>query len=389
MPLAANLAGPAARQARSVRLAAPADLTQVIYADALATGWANWSWAQVNLANTSPVHSGADSIAVTFGAWQGLYLENPQVITQGYTDLDFFIDGGTVGGQRMNLLLNLQVPGQELLGPTVAITPTAGNWTAVRIPLATLNPTGATVTGITWQDTTGGSQPTFYLDDIDLLAKQDVSAPHVSGSSVSPRAVPADGTTKLSSLSRSPTPQARQTSRPSSWRARPRAPYRCTTTGAAMAPPATASTVRCLQYLRAHPQASTPTLSCGTGSERAYATLPLGTLVVLAPPVAKSPRRCHSASAGARTPGARRRGRTGKSTAAYPGTTFTSTSPTAGKAGVPTSSGSSWPRLEQGLHPGDFRLHDAGLCRRRVAKEAPATPINCKIHRLCRRTWPP
>jgi hypothetical protein len=46
-----------------------------IYADALDNGWQDWSWDPITLNwnNTSPVHSGSHSIAVTFtGGWGGL-----------------------------------------------------------------------------------------------------------------------------------------------------------------------------------------------------------------------------------------------------------------------------------------------------------------------------
>ena len=43
-----------------------------IYDDALATGWADWSWATHSLANTTPVAAGTRSIAVTFAPWTGL-----------------------------------------------------------------------------------------------------------------------------------------------------------------------------------------------------------------------------------------------------------------------------------------------------------------------------
>ena len=188
----------AARTGAPAAPAAPADQAQVIYDGALASGWADWSWAQVNLANTAPVHSGTYSIAVTFGAWQGLYLHNPNVTTQGFSYLRFFIDGGAAGGQRMNLFLNLVASGQDTEGPAVALTPPAAeSWTEVRVPLATLNPAGATITGITWKDSTGASQPVFYLDDIGFLAVQAAAAPQLSGGTVYPRSLPADGTTQF------------------------------------------------------------------------------------------------------------------------------------------------------------------------------------------------
>ncbi len=40
---------------------------QIIYDDALEDGWQDWGWAILDYTNTSPVHSGSDSIgAVTF-----------------------------------------------------------------------------------------------------------------------------------------------------------------------------------------------------------------------------------------------------------------------------------------------------------------------------------
>ena len=49
--------------ALALQLTARAD--QIIYDDALENGWVNWGWATLNYANTSPVHSGSDSISVT------------------------------------------------------------------------------------------------------------------------------------------------------------------------------------------------------------------------------------------------------------------------------------------------------------------------------------
>ena len=49
---------------------------QQIYTDTLANGWQNWSWATVNFANLSPVHSGSSSISVSAAAWQAVYLEH-------------------------------------------------------------------------------------------------------------------------------------------------------------------------------------------------------------------------------------------------------------------------------------------------------------------------
>ena len=54
-----------------------------IYSDSLAPGWVDWSWNVTrNLANASPVHSGAKSIAVTMTSpWGALYLHTDALVS--------------------------------------------------------------------------------------------------------------------------------------------------------------------------------------------------------------------------------------------------------------------------------------------------------------------
>jgi hypothetical protein len=183
-------------------------LTKIIFDDALAPGWDNWSWAQVNLTNTTPVHSGANSIAVTFGAWQGLYLHKAGADSLGTTHLRFFVHGGTAGGQQLNVFMNLEVSGQNQNGPSVAIpAPPANNWAEVDIPLSQLNPSGATITGITWQSASGSSQPKMYFDDIALVSTESPDGPQLSQGYLFPRSAPADGITTILSRVKVTDPQ--------------------------------------------------------------------------------------------------------------------------------------------------------------------------------------
>ena len=182
---------------RTPALASP-DLERVIYADVLATGWADWSWATVNLSASAPTHSGSHSIGVTFAAWEGLYLHKAGVDTLGVSMLRFYIHGGGSGGQALNVFMNLEVNGSPQNGPVLAVpSPAVNAWSEVMIPLASLNPTGARITGITWQDASGHSQPTLYLDDIALVSPEDPQGPALSNASLFPRSVPADGRTTL------------------------------------------------------------------------------------------------------------------------------------------------------------------------------------------------
>jgi len=146
--------------ARSTPLAA-----LIIYDDALNTGWQDWSWdTTVDLNNSTPAHGGSRSIAATYtAAWAGLYLHaDPAVDLAGYDTLRFYLHGGSAGGQRLRVVAN----GSD--GQTFAVTAPANTWTQIDVPLAALgNP--ATLSALYWQDTTGGPQATFHLDDIQLI----------------------------------------------------------------------------------------------------------------------------------------------------------------------------------------------------------------------------
>ena len=158
----------------------------------------NWSWATVDLASTAQVHAGTKSVAVTAGAWQGFYLHNPEVDNAGVTHLRFFYHGGLSGGQRFNVFFDLDVNGVTQTGPVVAAPPApAGVWQEVQIPLSQLNPNNWPLTGITWQDATGTSQSTVYLDDISLYSAEDPNGPTFGELSLNPRSIPADGSTTL------------------------------------------------------------------------------------------------------------------------------------------------------------------------------------------------
>jgi hypothetical protein len=120
------------------------------------------------------------------------------VDTLGVTHLRFYVHGGSSGGQLMNLFLNLEVGGSPQNGPALTLPALPPNdWVEVQLTLSDLNPTNATITGITWQDATGGSQPALYIDDIALVGAEDPDAPQLSELRLHPRSLPADGATTL------------------------------------------------------------------------------------------------------------------------------------------------------------------------------------------------
>jgi hypothetical protein len=147
----------------------PARADMVIYSDSLTNGWQDWSWATVNLANTSPVHSGADSISVTANNstsdWQALYLAIPAMDVSTYTNLTFWVNGGS-GGQLVQVWALVNGTGQT----AVQIGPLPTNqWKQINCSLTALGVAGQTSCTGFWLQGEGSSPlATFYVDDMVL-----------------------------------------------------------------------------------------------------------------------------------------------------------------------------------------------------------------------------
>lgn len=140
------------------------DLT--VYADSLASQWADWSWdTGVDLSNGSPVHAGTDAIAVTYNAgWAALYLHtNAAVDLSGYQALRFWIHGGAAGNQQILIVANGSTQN------TSAVTAQANTWNQVTVPFSALG-SPSSLSDIYWQNNTSAAQGVFYLDDIVLVA---------------------------------------------------------------------------------------------------------------------------------------------------------------------------------------------------------------------------
>src|SRR6266550_1548326 len=145
-----------------------AQTDQQVYTDSLVNGWQSWSWATVNLANSSPVHSGTQSASVNADAWEAIYLHHDAFDTGGYTDLVFWIHGGSTGGQ----LLQVQALLNGVAQTVVTLAPLSANtWQKITISLASLGVASKpNMDGFWIQDRSGTTKPTFYVDDISLTA---------------------------------------------------------------------------------------------------------------------------------------------------------------------------------------------------------------------------
>lgn len=149
-----------------------------IYTDYLVNGFQNWSWATVNMANTSPTYMGSNTISVTDSTnYQALYLEHAPFNTSAYASLDFWINGGASGGQRQQVvgLINWNGQASYSLG-----TLPANTWQHFTIPLSSLGVAGAAdCTGFNIQGAIYDAQPVFYVADVQLLAAPTPPIVHV------------------------------------------------------------------------------------------------------------------------------------------------------------------------------------------------------------------
>ncbi|MBP1652488.1 MAG: hypothetical protein H6Q26_2645 [Bacteroidetes bacterium] len=138
----------------------------IIYDDALAANWADWSWSVNNdFANTSPVKRGTYSIKAAFtSGWGGVSLANTGSAKDlsSCTALKISIYGGAdTDGNTVNIVVNSDYSNVKTL------TLTAGKWTDYTVLLTEVgSPT--TLTSLVIQESSGTAE-TIYLDDIGFL----------------------------------------------------------------------------------------------------------------------------------------------------------------------------------------------------------------------------
>src|SRR5439155_15767883 len=77
---------------------------QAVFTDSLQNGWvANYSWATVNVTNSTPVHTGSASISVSSTNWQALYFHHSAQDSSQFANITFWINGGSSGGQSIQV----------------------------------------------------------------------------------------------------------------------------------------------------------------------------------------------------------------------------------------------------------------------------------------------
>jgi alpha-L-arabinofuranosidase len=154
----------------------------IIYADSLTNGWADGGSYNVtlNYANTSPVHSGNDSISATINsAYGAIVLSDGEMSDTAYASISFWLNGGATGGQHLQMYGVLGYANQSARYSLNA--PVANTWQQYTVPLSALGVANSTIfTGFAIQDDAGTAEPTFYLDDIQLVSAAGPALTHLT-----------------------------------------------------------------------------------------------------------------------------------------------------------------------------------------------------------------
>lgn len=140
-----------------------------VYADALADGWADWSWGTRNLSETSPVHSGNRSCSFAPQHWDGLSFHYDGLISGASRDaMEFWIHGGTAGGQNLRIVFEISgsILADDPLSKYLPQGPQPNTWNKVRVPFDENGVGIQSFNRITFQDGSGGVQATVFFDDI-------------------------------------------------------------------------------------------------------------------------------------------------------------------------------------------------------------------------------
>ena len=163
-------------------LAAGAQTNQAIYTDSLVNGWQDYSYCTRNLANTSPVHAGNDSISATItSGYGGIQPFHTPMTNSAYGAVSFWLNGGATGGQRLQMYGNLG-SGPTAQSPRYSLaSPPANAWQQYTVPFAALGVANTTnFSGFAIQDANNSAEPVFYVDDIQLVSTSGPAITHLT-----------------------------------------------------------------------------------------------------------------------------------------------------------------------------------------------------------------
>ncbi len=150
----------------------------VVYRDALAKGWLDFSW-QSNVDLKAPAPSPETGTCISYSpqqAWAGLYLRAPGTIDPAdYPTLSFRARASRAGQKFMLGLYRTDASGKKLKDAVpmekLGGNPPADEWKRYEIPVKLLGAEGCRIEAVVIQDTTGKAQPPLLIDDLEFLPR--------------------------------------------------------------------------------------------------------------------------------------------------------------------------------------------------------------------------
>jgi hypothetical protein len=144
-----------------------------VYDNALAGGFADWSWATHNLAATGEVHSPPSAVSWEPDNWQGVYFHHDSGFDcADYLSLRLWVRGVGGGGQQIDLSIlldNTALATVDLDAYLPAGGISSSEWREAVLPFADLDLTSCSFNELILQAATGANQPEVRLDDVRFL----------------------------------------------------------------------------------------------------------------------------------------------------------------------------------------------------------------------------
>ncbi|WP_248928489.1 glycoside hydrolase family 44 protein [Paenibacillus hamazuiensis] len=164
----------------------------VIYDEQLHEPFVDYSSAQHDIAQSATVHTGTRAISMTPSSNTALYLfkSDGPVIATGYEKLEFWVNGGTAGGQKLKVGFNdsgAPAATVDVDGVIAGGHIPAGTWAKVSIDLSSLKLPNNLFDAVFIGGVEGGAESQLFIDDIVLTKKAVVRT--LTGISASPGSV--------------------------------------------------------------------------------------------------------------------------------------------------------------------------------------------------------
>jgi sugar lactone lactonase YvrE len=152
---------------------APSQPSQMIYADALASGWTNVSPTGTSLTSTNPVRRGTNAISITSGTGRGLSLTCTLRSLEGFAALAFWVNAGSSAPPPLQV--GASRGGIPLEAAPITVPATIG-WQRIVVPFTGIGISNITdLTGLRIESrvVNGVTPGAFSLDDVELVGNDE------------------------------------------------------------------------------------------------------------------------------------------------------------------------------------------------------------------------